>query len=171
MPLVRGFIRACDGVSAWCGKAASWLVWPLILIITFEVVCRYGFNAPTVWAYDMAYMIGGSMMALGMGYVLQERGHVRVDILYDRLSLRLRRLLDLTFTGIFFFPITTFFAYHSWQYAILAWVRGERSGYGIWEPTLIPFRSMFFVAWGVLWFAGIAWFTRTLVALLKGEEL
>jgi TRAP-type mannitol/chloroaromatic compound transport system permease small subunit len=142
-----------------------------MLAITYEVVCRYALNAPTVWAYDMSYMIGGSMMALGMGYVLQERGHVRVDILYDMLSMRMRRLLDLIFTVLFFFPITAAFVYLSWQYALLAWVRGERSGYGIWEPTLIPFRSIVCVAWTVLLLAGIAWFTRTLVALVRGKDL
>ena len=167
----RGVVRACDRVSEWTGRAASWLVWPLMITITYEVICRYALNAPTVWAYDMAYMIGGSMMALGMGYVLQERGHVRVDILYDLLPQRMRLLLDLTFTVVFFFPITGFFAYLSWQYALLAWVRGERSGYGIWEPTLIPFRSMFFVAWVILLLAGVAWFTRTLVALVRGRDL
>jgi TRAP-type mannitol/chloroaromatic compound transport system permease small subunit len=142
-----------------------------MLTITYEVICRYALNSPTVWAFDMAYMIGGSMMALGMGYVLQERGHVRVDILYDLLPPRLRLLLDLIFTVVFFFPITAFFVYLSWQYALLAWARGERSGYGIWEPTLIPFRSMFFVAWAILLLAGIAWFTRTLVALVRGKNL
>ena len=167
----RGLVRACDGISEWTGKTASWLVWPLMLAITYEVVCRYALNAPTVWAYDMSYMIGGSMMALGMGYVLQERGHVRVDILYDMLSMRMRRLLDLIFTVLFFFPITAAFVYLSWQYALLAWVRGERSGYGIWEPTLIPFRTVVFVAWTVLLLAGIAWFTRTLVALVRGKKL
>jgi len=167
----RGLVRACDGISEWTGKTASWLVWPLMLAITYEVICRYGLNAPTVWAYDMSYMIGGSMMALGMGYVLQERGHVRVDILYDMLSMRMRRLLDLIFTVLFFFPITATFVYLSWQYALLAWVRGERSGYGIWEPTLIPFRSIVCVAWTVLLLAGIAWFTRTLVALVRGQDL
>ena len=167
----RGLVRACDGISEWTGKTASWLVWPLMLAITYEVICRYALNAPTVWAYDMSYMIGGSMMALGMGYVLQERGHVRVDILYDMLPMRMRRLLDLIFTVLFFFPITAAFVYLSWQYALLAWVRGERSGYGIWEPTLIPFRSIVFVAWTVLLLAGIAWFTRTLVALVRGKDL
>jgi len=47
------------------GKISSWLVWPLMITITYEVICRYALNAPTVWAFDMAYMIGGSMMALG----------------------------------------------------------------------------------------------------------
>ena len=167
----RGVVRACDRVSEWTGKTASWLVWPLMLTITYEVICRYALNAPTVWAFDMAYMIGGSMMALGMGYVLQERGHVRVDVLYDLLPPRLRLLLDLIFTVVFFFPITAAFAYLSWQYALLAWARGERSGYGIWEPTLIPFRTVVFVAWTVLLLAGIAWFTRTLVALVRGKKL
>jgi TRAP-type mannitol/chloroaromatic compound transport system permease small subunit len=167
----RRVVRACDEVSAWSGKIASWLVWPLMLTITYEVICRYALNAPTVWAFDMAYMIGGSMMALGMGHVLQERGHVRVDVLYDLLPPRLKQLLDLIFTLVFFFPITVAFVYLSWQYALLAWVRGERSGYGIWEPTLIPFRSIVFVAWAILLLAGVAWFTRTLVALVRGKSL
>jgi TRAP-type mannitol/chloroaromatic compound transport system permease small subunit len=169
-PFVRSIVRACDRMSEGSGKAASWLVWPLMLTITYEVICRYALNAPTVWAYDMAYMIGGSMMALGMGYVLQERGHVRVDVLYDLLPQRLRLLLDLTFTAVFFFPITVSFVYLSWQYALLAWVRGERSGYGIWEPTLIPFRAVVLVAWTILFLAGIAWFIRTLVALVRGKN-
>jgi hypothetical protein len=50
-------------------------------------------------------------------------------------------------------------------------VRGERSGYGIWEPTLIPFRSIVFVGRAILLLAGIAWFTRTLVALVKGKDV
>jgi TRAP-type mannitol/chloroaromatic compound transport system permease small subunit len=167
----RGVVRACDRVSEWAGRTASWLVWPLMVTITYEVICRYALNAPTVWAYDMAYMIGGSMMALGMGYVLQERGHVRVDVLYDMLPMRVRQLLDLIFTALFFFPITVSFVYLSWQYALLAWVRGERSGYGIWEPTLIPFRSIVCLAWTILLLAGIAWFVRTLVALVRGKTL
>ena len=171
MMWARGVVRACDQVSAWTGKISSWLVWPLMITITYEVICRYALNAPTVWAYDMAYMIGGSMMALGMGYVLQERGHVRVDVLYDMLPMRVRQLLDLIFTALFFFPITAAFVYLSWQYALLAWVRGERSGYGIWEPTLIPFRSIVCLAWTILLLAGIAWFVRTLVALVRGKNL
>jgi TRAP-type mannitol/chloroaromatic compound transport system permease small subunit len=169
--VARRVVRACTLVSEWSGKAASWLVWPLIVTITYEVICRYALNAPTVWAFDMAYMIGGSMMALGMGYVLQERGHVRVDILYDRFPPRLKLLSDLVLTVLFFFPITALFVYLSWQYALLAWARGERSGYGIWEPTLIPFRAMVLVAWTILLLAGVAWFVRTLVTLVRGKAL
>jgi TRAP-type mannitol/chloroaromatic compound transport system permease small subunit len=171
MGTLRGIVQACDWVSEWSGKAVSWLCWPLMITITYEVICRYAFNAPTVWAYDMAYMIGGTMMALGMGHVLKEQGHVRVDMLYERFPPRLRLGIDLVMTALFFFPITAFFVYVSWQYALLAWVRGERSGYGIWEPTLIPFRSMVVLAWTILLLAGIAWFLRTLVALLKGKSL
>lgn len=171
MGTLRTIVQACDWVSEWSGKAVSWLTWPLMLTITYEVICRYAFNAPTVWAYDMAYMIGGSMMALGMGYVLKEQGHVRVDILYDRFPPRLKLLIDLVMTLAFFFPIAGMLLYLSWEYALLAWVRGERSGYGIWEPTLIPFRSMVVLAWAILLFAGVAWFIRTLVALVKGKSL
>ena len=164
-------VAVCDWISEWSGKSVSWLIFPLMVTITYEVICRYVFDAPTVWAYDMAYMIGGSMMALGMGYVLKDKGHVRVDILYDRFPPRLKAFMDLILTAVFFFPITFFFVQQSWQYAALAWVRNERSGYGIWEPTLIPFRFMVVVAWIILLIAGIAWFIRTLLFLLKGKEL
>jgi len=171
MGTLQGFVHACDWLSEWSGKAVSWLSWPLMSIITYEVICRYAFNAPTAWAYDMAYMVGGSMMALGMGHVLKEGGHVRVDMLYERFPPRLKQGIDLVMTLLFFFPITGFFVYVSWQYALLAWVRGERSGYGIWEPSLIPFRAMVVLAWTILLLAGIAWFVRTLVALVKGRSL
>lgn len=169
--MARNIIAVCDWISVWSGKTVSWLIFPLMFTITYEVICRYVFNAPTVWAYDMTYMIGGTMMALGMGFVLKEKGHVRVDILYDRFPAKVKSILDLVLTALFFFPITFFFIQQSWQYAVLSWVRNERSGYGIWEPTLIPFRFMVVVAWSLLFIAGIAWFLRSLVYLTKGKEL
>ncbi len=164
-------LKWIDALSLWSGKAASWIIFPLMFVITYEVIMRYGFSAPTVWAFDMGYMLGGSMVTLGMGYVLLQKGHVRVDILYDKFSTRTKLILDFILTLLLFFPIMAVFLYTSAQYFLLSWARGERSGYGIWEPTLIPFRFVIILAWVILTLAGVAWFLRTTTAIFKGKEL
>lgn len=111
------------------------------------------------------------MVSLGMGYVLRQKGHVRVDVLYERFSSRVKLIVDFLLTLILFFPMMAIFIYTSWQYFILSWARGERSGYGIWEPTLIPFRFVVLAAWVILAVAGVAWFIRTVFSLFKGREL
>jgi len=168
--LLKKILDACDWLSEWSGKAASWLIFPLMFTITYEVIMRYGFSAPTVWAFDTGYMVGGGMVSLGMGYVLRQKGHVRVDVLYERFSSRVKLIVDFLLTLILFFPMMAIFIYTSWQYFILSWARGERSGYGIWEPTLIPFRFVVLAAWVILAVAGVAWFIRTVFSLFKGRE-
>jgi TRAP-type mannitol/chloroaromatic compound transport system permease small subunit len=167
----RKLLDSCDWLSEWSGKAASWLIFPLMFIITYDVIMRYAFNAPTIWAFDTGYMIGGGMVSIGMGYVLLHKGHVRVDVLYDRFSARTKLIVDFVLTIILFFPMMAIFIYTSWQYLVLSWVRGERSGYGIWEPTLVPFRFVVLAAWIILAVAGVAWFIRTTAMLFKGKEL
>ncbi len=164
-------VAACDRVSDWSGKTVSWLIFPLMFTITYEVIMRYGFSAPTVWAFDTGYMLGGAMVSLGMGYVLLQKGHVRVDILYDKFSSRVKLIIDFFLTAILFFPMMAIFIYTSWQYFLLSWTRGERSGYGIWEPTLVPFRFVILAAWAILALAGVSWFIRTTISLFKGKSL
>lgn len=171
MDRIGTLVRFCDWLSEWSGKAAGWLIFPLMFTITYDVVMRYVFNAPTIWSFDTGYMVGGGMVSIGMGYVLFHRGHVRVDVLYDRFSSRTKLIIDFVMTIALFFPMMAIFIYTSWQYLALSWMRGERSGYGIWEPTLVPFRFVVLAAWVILTAAGIAWFIRTAAMLFRGKEL
>src|SRR3989338_7131879 len=50
-------IKVIDTFSEWSGKAFAWMIVPLVLALTYEVVARYGFDAPTIWAYDVSYMV------------------------------------------------------------------------------------------------------------------
>lgn len=80
-----------DRVSELSGRAASWLVMPLILGVTYEVFARDALNAPTVWAYDLAYMLYASIFMLGAAYALRRGAHVRADFLYNGFTARERR--------------------------------------------------------------------------------
>ena len=83
-----------DRLSDLSGRAASWLVMPLILGITYEVFARYALNAPTIWAYDLAYMLYASIFMLGAAYALWRGAHVRTDFLYNGWSDRRKAVAD-----------------------------------------------------------------------------
>jgi len=92
---MKQFLRVIDNISDWSGRISSFLVFFGIFILAFEVVARYFFGAPTVWAHGYSQRIFGTYFVLVGAYTLLKNGHVRVDIIYQRFSLRVRALLDL----------------------------------------------------------------------------
>ena len=68
--MVRKFVNFIDALNLFVGRSARWLVLILTGCFTYEVIMRYGFNNPTVWIFDVSYMLGGSFFVLGMGYTL-----------------------------------------------------------------------------------------------------
>ncbi len=171
MNALNSFTRAIDWGIERLGRVVSTLILVLIGTMSYEVFARYAFNAPTAWSYDSSYMIGGSMMLLGASYTLLHKGHVRVDILYERLSLRVRQTIDLVFTLLIFFPFVSVLTYNSFGSALTALDRGTRSDFGIWMPLVWPFRMVISFAFALLLVAGISWFIKIIISLKEGEEI
>ena len=88
-------LRIIDSISEWSGKICSFLVYAGIIMLVFEVVARYFFDSPTVWAHGYSQRLFGSYFVLVGAYTLLQNGHVRIDIIYQRFSLRKRAFFDL----------------------------------------------------------------------------
>lgn len=86
---------AIDRISEQSGKLVSFLIYAGIAMLVFEVISRYFFNAPTVWAHGYTQRIFGSYFILVGAFTLLKDAHVRVDILYQRCSIRVRALFDI----------------------------------------------------------------------------
>ena len=76
---------------------------PMTLAVTYEVVARHFFRAPTIWAFDVTYMLYGTHFMLGTAYTLMRIGHVRTDMLYQNWSIRRQNLID-DWLPLLFFP-------------------------------------------------------------------
>ncbi len=80
--------RWIDRISSVSGVIAAWLIVPLIGAMCYEVIARYVFGAPTIWAYELTYLLTGAGWLLGMAYTLSRGAHIRIDVVYLNLSPR-----------------------------------------------------------------------------------
>ena len=157
-----------DLLSEWIGKASAFLVLALSFVIGYEVVARYLFNRPTIWAHELSAMVFGAYIILGGAYLLSAGRHVNMDLIYGFLSPRKKALID----------IITF-----WFFAIfcvaLVWKGGDTAWYSIsireqarttWSPPLYPIRLVLPIGAFLLLLQGVAKFIRDAITLAKGGE-
>ena len=169
-PLQTG-LKAIDSMSTWTGKGVSWLLVVLILALTYDTSMRYLFSKPTVWSFDVSYMLGGSIMLLGMAWVTTRREQVRVDVLYAKYSPKVKMIVDAVLNTCLFLPVYFMLLQRAIPRAIYAYTNKEFSEVGFWRPLLWPYRSMLVIAL-LLWvLATIVWIVRDLHKLRTGEDL
>ena len=169
--MIQAMLQRIDRLSVWVAKGVTLAVFAMVVTIAYDVILRYVFRAPTVWQYDTSYMLGGSVIILGSAYVHLKRRHVRVDLIYNRFSPRVRLILDVVFTLLFFFPLLTGLIIVSAGYTIHSYQVKEFSEVGFWRPQMWPFRSVILLGLVVLWLQGLANFIRDMHMLVKGKEL
>ena len=84
-----------DRLTEKVGRSASWLIVAVIAVAVLDVVMRYVFSAPTVWAYELNYMLGGTFALLGISYAQKHKRHMRMDLIYAKLSARKQLFIDI----------------------------------------------------------------------------
>lgn len=131
---------AIDALTRFVGKAIAWLILPMVLSLVWEVVARYFFNAPTVWAYDMTFMLYGTFFMLGSAWTLQRGGHIRTDTYYSGWSDRTKARVDLACYAVFFFPALVVFAWLGAEYFWKSFGQNERIVTSPWLPIVWPFK-------------------------------
>jgi TRAP-type mannitol/chloroaromatic compound transport system permease small subunit len=89
--------RLADGIDSaidLIGRIASWLTLILALVMGANVLLRYGFSLGWIWAQELEWHLLVPIVLIGMSYALRHGEHVRVDVLFARLSPRNRALID-----------------------------------------------------------------------------
>jgi len=152
---LRSYPDWIDRIAQMFGHGFAWLIVPLVAAIVYDVVMRYVFSAPTIWSFDLSYMLGGMMMLIGLSYVHSKRSHVRVDIIVKSLSQRAQALLNLIFRVVFFLPLSVVLVKISFDKAVYAWQIREISRLGMWHPSMIPFKTVMFFAFVLLLLVGV----------------
>jgi len=151
-------LSAIDKLSHLAGISSSLLIFPLIGFVVYEVFCRYFLNRPTEWVFETALFLFGGMAVLGGCYVLKEKHHAGMDLLYGSLSTKARAILDLITSLVFF----TFIGVLFYQSTIMAWDSWALNQHSesVWGPPLYPIVMTIPLGALLLLLQGIANFIR-----------
>jgi len=166
---MKTLLKVIDTISEWSGKTGRWVAVVLILVLSYEVIARHVFDAPTIWAHAMATMLGGTVAALGWSYTHRLNGHVRVDVFYMRLSPRGRALIDVVGSLLLFFPLIVILARQAAIKAMFAWSMGERLSISYWYPPATPIRIITFIGLSLFALQGLANFIRDFYMLVRNK--
>jgi TRAP-type mannitol/chloroaromatic compound transport system permease small subunit len=160
-------LKTIDNVNEWVGRVASFAYVAVLLFQIMEVVLRYVFNSPTIWAWDVNAQLFMGTTILGGGYVLLHDGHVRVDVLYGRVSPKKRAILDLIS-----FPLAIIaLALMTWQLgdmALESWQVKER-GPSFFAPPIYPLKTTYLIGVFLLLLQAIAYTYRRLRFLIEQD--
>lgn len=139
-----------ERITGSVGVIAAWLVVPLVVATAYEVISRYFFNAPTVWAFEIGYMMMGSHFLLGAAYTLRQGSHVRVDLIYGHVSPKTRAIIDVVGYLFLLLPMMIWLTWGLWGHFEGAWLDNETSGHSSWNPVVWPYRLVYFISFLVL---------------------
>lgn len=161
--------RRLDPIAVWSGRLTAWLIVPMVGALSYEVIARYLFNAPTLWAYDMTFMLYGSFFMLGCAYTLQRKGHIRTDSLYGGWSARTPGRVDAVCYVVMFLPFVMVFFYTGWGYFWKAFTTGERFVSSPWMPITWPFKLVMPLTGLLLLIQGVSELLKSLHAATTGR--
>jgi len=164
-----GALHGVDNFNTTIGHQSSWTIVALTFAICYEVVSRYAFGAPTNWAYDVSYMLYGTLFMLAGAYALARNGHVRGDFLYRSWTPRTQAKVDLILYFVFFFPGILALIYSGWDYARLAYLLNEHSSASPDGPIIWPFKALIPAVGVFMLIQGIVEVIRCIQCIQTGE--
>ena len=168
--LIR-IVRAIDRFTDVTGYCVSWLNIPLVLAVAYEVIARYAFSAPTIWSFDVTYMLYGTIFMLGAAYALHKGAHIRTDFFYEKWSVKTRGMVDSISYVVFFFPSLIMLLAASANEAWYAFTIHETSEQTPWRPILWPYKSVVPVTCLMLLLQGVSETIKSVYAWRTGVVL
>ena len=158
-----------DKFSKLIGNIVCWITFPLILAMTYEVLARKLFLAPTIWAYDISRFLYGALFMLGAGYALSKGIHIRADFLYRNFKVKNQGKIDFILYLLFYFPGLIVFLYMTTGFVQESIMRNERGMDTTWMPYMWPIKSCLWFGIIFLLVQGISELFKSYYAMIKGK--
>lgn len=161
-------VVAIDRFVERLGRLISLAVFVMIGLITYEVIARYFFNAPTDWGQDVAGWIQVAYVFLGAGWVLQTGHFVRVDILHMNFPPKIKAWVDLSLTTLLFVCFSAVMILYGGDLALRSFEMGETSMTGTWGGRVYPAKFLVPIGTAIL---ALAWLSHMIkqVLIIRGS--
>ncbi len=135
---IRTFVRFVDRFNWVVGRVVMYLIYVMMGILLLSSISRTLFDVSFIWIIEMAQFTMAAYYILGGGYSVQLHSHVRMDLLYSRLTQRGQAIAD-AITSIFlvfYLAVLLHGGVSSSQYAL----QYGQKNYSAWGPQLAPIK-------------------------------
>ena len=166
---MKAYINFADQFVVWIGRAFAWGIFILTAAVMYEVVMRYFFNAPTLWAFDFTIQMYGAVFMMGGASAMSTKTHVKADMYYNRLSEKGQAILDLILFICFYAPGVFALTYAGYFYAKKAWIVHETSWNSPAQIQIYFSKSLIPIAGLLLLIIGISEIFRCIICIKTGK--
>lgn len=142
--------KAVDLIALLSAKLAEGATAVLVLAMVWEVFARYVVHSPTVWAFDISYMMNGAIFLLGIAWVMRQNEHISINVVRKHLPKNLARISDAFLYLALMFPLFVMLTKVSMRKVWIAWKLQEVEMVSPWAPLMWPFYAC--IAIGLLAF-------------------
>lgn len=158
----KRLIGVINLINEWIGKSVAWLTLAMVLVTFIIVILRYIFDIGWIALQESVVYMHTLVFMLGVAYTLKHNGHVRVDIFYQRWSLRTRAWVDCLGALFLLLPVSGFIIWSSWEYVADSWaiLEGSRNSGGL--PFVFLLKSSVVLMAVLLIIQGLAMFLQNL---------
>ena len=116
-----------DGVAMFVGRVTMMLIALVVAVMMYEVILRYVFERPTLWANEMSLWLAGFVFILAGFYAMQQRSHIRIYLLYDMMPRGFQKACD-TISTVLIVVFAFFLVYGGYGEAKAKLLRWETFG-------------------------------------------
>ena len=166
---MRAYINFADQFVVWIGRAFAWGIFILTAAVMYEVIMRYFFNAPTLWAFDFTIQMYGAVFMMGGASAMSTKTHVKADMYYNKLSEKGQAILDLVLFICFYAPGVFALTYAGYFYAKKAWIVHETSWNSPAQIHIYFSKSLIPIAGLLLLIIGISEIFRCIICIKTGK--
>jgi len=162
--------RAIDALVGFIGRTVAWLALVMVLTDLAVVTMRYGFDTVFTWLQELITYLHAAVFLVGAAYIIQADGHVRVNILYNRMPARARCWVDIFTMVAVVIPVSILLHWTSIDYVLNSWQMLEGSPHSGGLQAIFILKTYIWVFCDLMFLAAVA---RTLhrVAELRGIEV
>lgn len=167
--MLNAITKGVDVLIEKQGQFTSFLIVPLLFIVLYEVLMRYAFNAPTVWGFEATAFAYGMHYMLGLSFMENPQGHVRVDIFTSRLPVKAQAIVMVAGYLLIFMPVYGLMTWGAFTFAHTATVSNELNSTS-WAPPIWPYKIVMALSFLFLLIQGLSTMLKHLQILTDKSE-
>ncbi|MBK5928052.1 TRAP transporter small permease subunit [Rhodobaculum claviforme] len=163
------YVRAADRLADWTGWIAMMLIFVMMAVMLWDVVARKFLDIYIMWGLEFLQFTLAAYYFMGGAKTLKDNTHVRMDLFYDRLTVRGRAWMDLATVGclIFYLAVLLWGSISSLQFSIDTNQRLP----SVWRPSVVPIKALMTACIALMLAQSFALVIRHAHTALTGRDL